>query len=714
MATRQTFTGRTRNRKTRWTVYAGELLSRLFITVGGIGTILAVCTIGVFLVWVVYPLFLSASVSDAEKVPENRLPWKASDPPVFLAIDEDQIMGWALFADASVQSFRLDNGKALGQRRRLVEDQAVTAWSGPGKNDDWVFALADGTVRLATIDWATPFIAEKDLPEELRALPEGTVGEFRDGLLRRTPDGRFRALILNPELQDPVTLDSSPPQVIHRLDHLGTGESQTTICVVRDEPAPRLYRLNKELTVTVTPCGPCPVPPHPGKPDRILLAGTGDTFYLAWEDGTLCRYNVTTVDKPFLAETRRLIGDRTMTGADFLVGKTTLMVGDSSGRIRAWFATKPEVADTPDRVVLQAAHDFPGSGEAVTALDASTRTLMFAAGYADGRVRVFYATSEKLLADLDTGSEQPVFRVAIAPRNDGIVALTNLGLTHWRMKPGHPEATLRSLFLPVWYEDYRQPESVWQSSGGEPKLGLWPLIFGTLKATVYSLLIGVPLALLAAVYSSEFLHPRVKNVVKPTIELMASLPSVVLGFLAALVFAPVIDRVLPAFLCLFVTIPVSFLLGAYGWQLLPEKRGLRLARWRIVFIACAVPVGIAAAWVAGPVVERALFGGDVKHWLSGAPTRASGPPTFGSGTSGWLVLLLPFAALAVAFLMARLVNPWLRRSSATWDRTACAALDLVKFLLAAGATLLLAWLVGLLLNSARFDPRGPLPGTDRW
>ena len=99
----------------------------------------------------------------------------------------------------------------------------------------------------------------------------------------------------------------------------------------------------------------------------------------------------------------------------------------------------------------------------------------------------------------------------------------------------------------VWYEGYPEPEHVWQSSGGtddfEPKLGLMPLIFGTLKATLYSMLFGVPLALLAAIYTSEFLQPaRCARAVKPTIEIMASLPSVVLGFLAALVLAPLRAR----------------------------------------------------------------------------------------------------------------------------------------------------------------------------
>src|SRR5690606_9161094 len=98
-------------------------------------------------------------------------------------------------------------------------------------------------------------------------------------------------------------------------------------------------------------------------------------------------------------------------------------------------------------------------------------------------------------------------------------------------EPRHPEVTFSSIFKRVWYESYPEPEHVWQSSGAnqdlEPKFGLVPLIFGTLKATLYSMLIGAPLALLAAIYTSEFLTPSLRVRIKPTIELMASLPSVV-------------------------------------------------------------------------------------------------------------------------------------------------------------------------------------------
>ena len=100
----------------------------------------------------------------------------------------------------------------------------------------------------------------------------------------------------------------------------------------------------------------------------------------------------------------------------------------------------------------------------------------------------------------------------------------------------------------------------------EPKLGLYPLIFGTLKATLYSILIAAPIALLAAIYTSEFMDPRLRSSVKSLIEMMASLPSVVLGFLAALVIAPFVQGVVPNVLTGFATIPLSLLLGAYLWQ----------------------------------------------------------------------------------------------------------------------------------------------------
>ena len=130
----------------------------------------------------------------------------------------------------------------------------------------------------------------------------------------------------------------------------------------------------------------------------------------------------------------------------------------------------------------------------------------------------------------------------------------------WEISIPHPETSLRALFGKLWYEGYPEPSYTWQSTGAteafEPKLSLIPLIFGTLKATFYSLMFAVPLALLAAIYTSEFLPNSVRAKVKPVMEVMASIPSVVLGFVAALVLSPIVETWIVAVVLAFVGLPL--------------------------------------------------------------------------------------------------------------------------------------------------------------
>jgi phosphate transport system permease protein len=78
---------------------------------------------------------------------------------------------------------------------------------------------------------------------------------------------------------------------------------------------------------------------------------------------------------------------------------------------------------------------------------------------------------------------------------------------------------------------------VWQPTSDVPKLSLIPIILGTLKATVVSLLFACPIGVSAALFSSEFAPPRLREVIKPLIELLAGIPSVVMGFFALMVLA---------------------------------------------------------------------------------------------------------------------------------------------------------------------------------
>src|SRR6267142_1034318 len=139
MDARQSFTGHSRRRKTSPLVRFGEVVSRLLITVGGIGTIIAVGMVCVFLVYVVYPLYLRASVRETESFP---LSWKAARP-LRTGVDEYQMLGWTLLSDGTLHVFRLDNGQVL-ERRALFPGQSLTACSAPTRDEDVAFGFADG------------------------------------------------------------------------------------------------------------------------------------------------------------------------------------------------------------------------------------------------------------------------------------------------------------------------------------------------------------------------------------------------------------------------------------------------------------------------------------------------------------------------------------------------------------------------------------------
>src|SRR5262245_24681412 len=92
-----------RRHKTRWTVGLADTLSRVVITVGGIGTILALLLVCAFLIAVAAPLFRSAKVKDGAELPAA---WKEGAGPLAVAVDEHQRLGWALLPGGELYAFR--------------------------------------------------------------------------------------------------------------------------------------------------------------------------------------------------------------------------------------------------------------------------------------------------------------------------------------------------------------------------------------------------------------------------------------------------------------------------------------------------------------------------------------------------------------------------------------------------------------------------------
>src|SRR5690606_5909022 len=102
---------------------------------------------------------------------------------------------------------------------------------------------------------------------------------------------------------------------------------------------------------------------------------------------------------------------------------------------------------------------------------------------------------------------------------------------------------LSALFAPRQWLGYDEAVYVWQPVGATPKLNLVPLFVGTLKVTLLTMLISVPLGVGAAIYVSQYAPRWLREIVKPALELLAAIPSVVLGFFALMVLASWIKAV---------------------------------------------------------------------------------------------------------------------------------------------------------------------------
>ncbi|MBU2977734.1 ABC transporter permease subunit [Alteromonas sp. C1M14] len=135
--------------------------------------------------------------------------------------------------------------------------------------------------------------------------------------------------------------------------------------------------------------------------------------------------------------------------------------------------------------------------------------------------------------------------------------------------------TWASLFAPQHYEGYQGDDTVWQSTSGsdyqETKYSLVPLLIGSLKASLLALIIAIPVAIGAAVYTAYFSQARVRQWLKPAIELLEAIPSVLVGFIAAIWLAPMAERVLFSFCAFLIAVPVILFVSALIQQRIAKK-----------------------------------------------------------------------------------------------------------------------------------------------
>jgi len=130
------------------------------------------------------------------------------------------------------------------------------------------------------------------------------------------------------------------------------------------------------------------------------------------------------------------------------------------------------------------------------------------------------------------------------------------------------------------------------------------------------MLIAVPLSLMGAIYSAYFMTPMMRQYVKPTIELMGALPTVILGFLAGLWLAPALEENLAGFFLMFMLLPVGVMVFAFAWHNLPKRILERIPEgWEA---AVLIPVILLTGWFAFAIsvpLETALLGETLRDWF---------------------------------------------------------------------------------------------------
>ena len=87
--------------------------------------------------------------------------------------------------------------------------------------------------------------------------------------------------------------------------------------------------------------------------------------------------------------------------------------------------------------------------------------------------------------------------------------------------------------------------TTWNPTGSDPKFGIWALIIGTLKITVIATIFAVPVGLGAAIYLSEYASDRARRIIKPILEILAGIPTIVFGFFALTFVTPVLRSFIP-------------------------------------------------------------------------------------------------------------------------------------------------------------------------
>ena len=570
----------------------------LLITCGGFAVILSIAAILFVIVAETLPLWNAPTAElETPPTPLAALVGSAHSAAVLaLGIDEYREIAYTITQSGSVDFISLTDNRLLQRYEvQALQGRQLTALHYHNLTHTAALGTADGVVIPLTISFpisfegrtriTTPQVTEKDAivldphGRAISALTYQYTDEDEEQLALAALLGPHTLLLMTQTTQESFL---GEPEITEHRTELSTA-------------------LNAAATT-------------------LTLDAEQRNLFVALETGEVIHWDIRAAASPQVAQHLRGGSPqrppvRTMA---WLIGDRSLVMGDEAGGVSVWFQVRDR--DNPAELSFREIHVMQSHQAPITAISASPRNKGFVTGDTTGAIRVQYATTEATMLTRET-SGSPITHLTYAPRTNGILALNQWGqLYHWAIDNPHPEITLSTLFRKVWYEGYDAPDYTWQSSSGtddfEPKFSLSPLAYGTLKGTFYALLLAVPLSLCGALYTSQFMHPRLRNIVKPSVEVMAALPSVVLGFFAGLWLAPLVADMVPALLLLCIGLPLVTLSASFAWRLLPLAFRSSLKPGAELFLLIPLLMGtIAVCIVLDNPLEVALFGGDFPQWL---------------------------------------------------------------------------------------------------
>jgi len=564
-------------RSTRRRLWA-DGAARWVVGAGGGCVIASILGILVFLVVEVLPLFTAARVEPARSIPLT------GGAPGALLVDEHRTHAVVLGLDGVVRIWRLADGAMVVERSLLPEAGELVEVRASAADSRLLAATDDGRLLLVPIVFAIGFRG----------------------------DQRF----VTPQIGEPVALSLDPAGSPLRAFTARASEKISTVAAQLADGRLLLQRRTREENLLTGEVNESEerrelVSPVPAR--ELLLDEDQRNLYAIGEDGRLLwwRLSAAASEKPVLLS----YGPAPFTAAALLIGNRSLVAGRADGTLDVWSQVLGEDgAIAPDHI-----RSFPSQGAPILRITPSERNRSFLVQDAGGGLGLYHSTSGRTL----WRSKSPVAAAspaAYAPKGDAALLADEEQLVELAIYNPHPESALSTFFGKIRYEGYEEAAWVWQSTGAtddfESKLSLTPLLFGTLKATVYSLVLAVPLAVLAAIYTAQFMRPRLQKVVKPTIEIMASLPSVVLGFLAALWLAPRLEGAFPSLLLILFAVPVVSILSGTAWNRLPLRvRGRLPGGAEIGWYGATLAVTLAVCLQLNGPVEAWLFGGNFPAWL---------------------------------------------------------------------------------------------------